>query len=57
MCLAIEEMRNEAIEQDIRGIVGILRSMNAGDDEICEKIMSAYDLSREDAERYASAAV
>ena len=65
MCQAIEDMRNEAMEQGlekgikkgIKGIVEILRSMNVGNEEICEKIMATYDLSREDAERYASAVV
>ena len=69
MCQAIEDLRNEALEKGIekgmekgmekgiRGIVSILRSMNCGNDEICEKIMLTYDLSREEAERYASAAV
>ena len=65
MCQAIEDMRNEAMEQGlekgmkkgIKGIVEILRSMNVGNEEICEKIMATYDLSREDAERYVSAVV
>ena len=67
--LGIEQGRELGIEQGrelgmatgiakgIKGIVDILRSMNVGDDEICQKIMETYNLSREDAERYASAAV
>ena len=93
MCQAIEDMRNEAMEQGlekgmeqglekgmeqglekgmeqglekgvkkgmkkgIMGIVEILRSMNVGNDEICEKIMATYDLSHEEAERFVTAAV
>ena len=69
MCQAIEDMRNEAMEQGlekgvkkgmkkgIMGIVKILRSMNVGNDEICEKIMATYDLSHEEAERFVTAAV
>lgn len=69
MCQAIEDMRNEAMEQGlekgvkkgmkkgIMGIVEILRSMNVGNEEICEKIMATYDLSHEEAERFVTAAV
>ncbi len=53
----MEQGMEKGMEKGIRGIVSILRSMNCGNDEICEKIMLTYDLSREDAERYASAAV
>lgn len=56
-----EQGREQGMEQGkeigIKGIVAILRSMNIGSDEICEKIMLTYGLSREDAVRYASAAV
>ena len=77
MCQAIDDMRNEAMEQGlekgmeqglekgvkkgmkkgIMGIVEILRSMNVGNEEICEKIMATYDLSHEEAERFVTAAV
>ena len=49
---AKEEGRKETREEDIRKVVKMLRTMNCGDDSICENIVKYYDLSEENAREY-----
>ena len=59
MCKAIEDMRaeerNEGLEQGFYGTISILRSMNVPEEQIIEKIMDTFKLTRDDAVRYVSA--
>lgn len=63
MCKAIEDMRaeerNEGLEQGLEqgfyGTISILRSMNVPEEQIIEKIMDTFKLTRDDAVRYMSA--
>ena len=47
-----KEERQETRAEDIRIMVEMLRTMNCGDDSICEKIVKYYDLSEDEARAY-----
>ena len=57
MCIAIEEMRKEAIEQDIEqgkvlGAIAIFRDFGLDSNDIIARIISKFSLTRDEAESY-----
>lgn len=62
MCKAIEDIRAEeraegleqGLEQGVRAMISVLRSMDVADETVIEKLVSAFNLTRGEAERYMS---